>query len=213
VNSAADLEPTGETAAAAADASGADLGGRLSDEATLMLGTMKLDEVGLAPDAVQASSLLLLWQAYQSLAMSDTTAPVEIDAVLDQIEGTMTEAQLDAIAAMSLDEEDMGAFMDEFRTSVPDGGGEGQPSFNPQGGGGPGGGFTPGQGPAGGPPAGFAPPEGGGAFGGGGLGGGGGFSPEQQATAEAGMATRAGNRSALFVLRPLIAELQTLANG
>ena len=201
-NGADALEPTGETAAAAANAGAADLGGSLSDEATLMLGTMKLDEVGLAPDAAQASSLLLLWQAYQSLVMSDATASVEIEAVLDQIQGTMTKEQLDAIAAMSLDEEDMAAFMDEFRPSVAEGDGEGPPSFNPQGGGGPGGG----------PPAGFVPPEGGGAFGGGGFGGGGGFTPEQQATAEAGGFGRAnGGFGNIFLLRPLMAELEGLA--
>jgi hypothetical protein len=52
----------------------------LTDEMALMLGTMKLDDVGLAPDAGQASELLLLWQAYLSLATSDTAAG-QVEAV------------------------------------------------------------------------------------------------------------------------------------
>ncbi len=78
----------------------------------------------------------------------------------------------------------------------------------------------------GGPGLGFAPPEGGRPFGGGAFGeGGGGFgpggefgqgggtpSPQQLATAQARRNSFGeGSRGALFLLRPLIAELMTLA--
>lgn len=175
----------------------------LTDEMVLMLGTMKLDEVGLAPDADQASGLLLLWQAYQSLGTSDTAAPQEMEAVLAQIESAMTEEQTAAIAAMDLDQEDLSGFMGSFRQESAAGQGSSGDGFFFSGGEIPGGAAGPGGGlviPPGGPPGGFTTGD-----------GGEGLSPEMRATALAGRTARAGNLSALFLLRPLIAELQALA--
>ncbi len=196
---AAEGSTTGEAASSAtAVAPAADI--NLTDEMKLMLGTMKLDEVSLPPDAEQASELLLLWQAYQSLATSDTAASQEMEAVLAQIERAMTAEQLAAIAAMDLDQEDLNGLMESFRQETTTGEGSSGDGFLFSGGeppaGGPGRLVIQGEAPAGGPPAGAE-----------------GLSPEMQATAQAGMATRAGNPSALFLLRPLIAELQTLAKG
>jgi hypothetical protein len=178
----------------------------------LMLGTMKLDEVGLEPDAAQASDLLLLWQAYRSLATSDTAAPQEIEAVLGQIEKTMTAEQVAAIAAMDLDQEDLSALLESSRQDAASGDGsfDGFPGGGPGGpAGGAGGGFAP---PGGGPGGDFIPPNGGAGVSPGGFGGGeSGLSPEMQATAQAGRSAGGGAQGGLFLLRPLIAELQALA--
>ncbi|MBF8256138.1 MAG: hypothetical protein HW375_1045 [Anaerolineales bacterium] len=128
-------QTTGSTPAPAVSGDAATSGVALTDEMRLMLGTMKLDEVGLEPDAAQASDLLVLWQAYRSLATSDTAAPQEIEAVLGQIEKTMTAEQVAAIAAMDLDQEDLSALLESSRQDAA--GGDG--SFDGFPGGGPGG--------------------------------------------------------------------------
>jgi hypothetical protein len=138
----------------------------------LAIGTLKLEETtqAVAPD--QAADLLPLWQVLNSLTTSDTAAPEEIEAILEQIQETMTDEQMAAIEAMELTGEDMFATIQElgieFGSSegLPEGAGTGQ---------GPGGGGFPGGGPPGGGPGG-SPGDG---FGGSEL------SPEQIATAQA----------------------------
>jgi len=80
----------------------------------LALGTLKLEEVdeqhpvqAVTPE--QAKSLLPLWQALQG----EVVAQAEVDAVLNQIEGTMTEEQLRAVTDMQLTQEDMQAWLKE----------------------------------------------------------------------------------------------------
>jgi hypothetical protein len=207
-----------ETSQTATDTSvaGADAittGVELTDEMRLMLGTMKLDEVGLVPDADQAAELLVLWQAYRSLATSDTSAPQEIEAVLGQIEKTMTAEQMASIEAMDLGQEDLSVFLEAFRGSIAAGDSDGA------------GGFFFGQGGAGGEGGGFTPPDGvllfgpngpGGGAGGPAFGGGGGgaieeINPEMLATAQAVRGSSPAGRGGLFLLGPLIAELHALA--
>jgi hypothetical protein len=83
--------------------------GALSASNQLMLGTMLLEETGLTVTPEQAKSLLPLWQALQG----GVTVEAEVNAVLEQIEGTMTQEQLEAIAAMQLTWEDLRAWMEE----------------------------------------------------------------------------------------------------
>ena len=78
-------------------------------EMKLMLGTVKLDVTEYAIDAEQASQLLPLWKALRSLGESETTAQAEIDALISQIEDTMTVEQVNAIDTMQLTMQDMGA--------------------------------------------------------------------------------------------------------
>jgi hypothetical protein len=52
-----------------------------------------------------------LWQAYRSLSTSQTAADAEVDALLDQIENTMTAEQVQAIGAMNLTATDMMSLM------------------------------------------------------------------------------------------------------
>ncbi len=74
----------------------------LSAQATLALGTIQLENTDYAVTKDQASELLVLWKALQTLSNDDTTAAVEINAVVAQIESTMTDAQIQAIAGMNL---------------------------------------------------------------------------------------------------------------
>ena len=75
----------------------------------LVLGTMRLEETESAVTPEQAAALLPLWQALRG----GVTAPAEVNAVLKQVEGTMTDEQLAAIAAMQLTREDLQAWMQD----------------------------------------------------------------------------------------------------
>lgn len=79
----------------------------LTADVKLMVGTMKLDGTANAVTATQASTLLPLWQAYQALVNSSTSAQAEKDAVINQIKADMTADQLKAIDAMNLKQSDI----------------------------------------------------------------------------------------------------------
>ncbi len=116
-------------------------------ETQLILGTLKLDGTELEVTADQASKLLTLWKAFRSLSTSDTTAEEELDAVINQIQKTMTAEQLDTIQAMDLKQGDMASIMEELGI-LPEGGfmggqGGGLEGFEPPEG------FTPGELPEG----------------------------------------------------------------
>jgi hypothetical protein len=68
----------------------------------LAVGTLKLEGTDQAVTTEQAVQLLLLWQTYRTLTTSDTAAQVELEAVIQQIQGTMTPEQTQAIEAMQL---------------------------------------------------------------------------------------------------------------
>lgn len=79
----------------------------LSEVMQLAAGIFKLEETDLAVSAGQASELLTLWQAYQSMSSSETTAQAELDALINQIKETLTPEQQQAIAQMQLTYQDM----------------------------------------------------------------------------------------------------------
>ncbi len=79
----------------------------LSEPMRLALGILKLEDTDLAITADQANDLLMLWQAYQSMSNSETTAEVELDALIAQIRETLTTEQQQAINQMQLTMEDM----------------------------------------------------------------------------------------------------------
>ena len=83
--------------------------GALSVSNQLALGTMQLEGTENAITPEQAVALLPLWQALQG----GVTAEAEVNAVLKQIEGAMTQEQLAAIAAMQLTQEGLQAWMEE----------------------------------------------------------------------------------------------------
>jgi predicted small secreted protein len=75
-------------------------------ETQLMLGTVKLEETDNAVNSVQASELLPLWKTLRSLVSSETAAQAEIDAVIAQIQDTMSDEQMMAIEEMGLTMQD-----------------------------------------------------------------------------------------------------------
>ena len=89
----------------------------------LVIGTLKLDGTPNAVTTEQAAALLPLWQAAQSLSTNSNTAKAEIDAVYQQIEETMTPAQIQAIAAMKLTQADMSSLGQQLGFNF---------AFNPQ---------------------------------------------------------------------------------
>jgi hypothetical protein len=81
----------------------------LSLEGDLLVGTFKLENTSLAINSAQASTLLPLWETLQSLASSNTTASQEVDAVVSQIESSMSADQVSSITAMKLTQQDLAA--------------------------------------------------------------------------------------------------------
>lgn len=86
-----------------------DYEGALDASAQLALGTLKLEETESVVTPEQAKTLLPLWQALRG----GVTAQAEMNAVLAQIERTMTQEQLQAIAEMRLTQDDLRAWMEE----------------------------------------------------------------------------------------------------
>jgi len=80
----------------------------------LALGTFKLEDTEYAVDSEQAAELLPLWKALRSLSESETAATTEIDALLNQIQDTMTSEQLTTIDSMELTGQDMAAIFEEL---------------------------------------------------------------------------------------------------
>ena len=90
----------------------------LSIRSQLVLGTLKLEETGLAVTREQAAELVPLWQASRNLARSGTGATEEVNAVLDQIQAAMTPEQLAAIAEFKLTRADNQALSQQLGLST-----------------------------------------------------------------------------------------------
>ena len=82
----------------------------------LALGTLKLEDTADALTAAQAGELLPLWQIIEGGSLQ---GDAETEAVLKQIEGRMTEAQLAAIEGMELTWQDIGDWMQEQGIEMP----------------------------------------------------------------------------------------------
>lgn len=174
----------------------------------IILGTFKLDGTTQAVTAEQAKELLPLWQVYQDLITSDTAAQEEVDGLVEQIQGTMTAEQLQAITDMNLTQRDIMTLMQEKGLDFASGQRNNSSGSNSTGNGNnfPGGGF-------GGPPDGFVPPDGGFQ---GGPGGGQNLNPEQIATAQAARQQAGGGGGAFMptaLLDALIKLLQEKAGA
>ncbi len=87
-------------------------GDDLSLQGKLALGTLKLEGTELAIDEAQATELLPLWQALNTLTNSDTTATAELNAVVNQIQETMSAAQIKALNEMELTSEGLTAMIE-----------------------------------------------------------------------------------------------------
>ncbi len=93
-----------------------DFEGALSPMNQLVLGILLLEESDNAITAAQAASMLVLWQALQSGTIQNQT---ERAAILTQIEGTLTEAQVEEIGAMQLTFTDMNEWAQEYGIELP----------------------------------------------------------------------------------------------
>jgi hypothetical protein len=96
----------------------------------LALGTFKLDQTDYSIGAQEAGELLPLWKAYRSLSQSDTTAAEEIQALVSQIQSTMTPEQVKAIEAMNLSIQDLQSISQELGLNLGTGSGPG--NLSPQ---------------------------------------------------------------------------------
>lgn len=186
---------------------GSPTAGELPATTQLILGTLKLEETENAVTAEQAAELLTLWQTLQVLSESDTAAQQETEALITQIQETMTGEQMQAITDMDLSREDMMTVMQEQGLGM---GVNPQNSTSQSGSSSSGGGFT---GPAGGMP----PPDERG-FQGGGPGmvaGGQGqtLSADQIATAQAARQAGGGNMIPAPLLNALIEFLKEKAGS
>ena len=184
---------------------------------SLLIGTLKLQSTGNAVNATQAAALIPLWQAYAQLTGSNSAAQAEIDAVVTQIQQTLTPAQFQAITAMKLTRQDM--FTEMSSLGLTNGGGaNGTPgfSFTPRAGGGAGGGGFPGGGDGGGGGGGFFPGGGAGGGGGGvpGAGGAGGTTtrPTPNAT-QIALRAQYANRIPTALMNALVSYLQKTAGS
>lgn len=145
-------------------------GGRaLSPEAKLALGTIKLEGTRQAVDAKTAARLIPLWQLMAQLDSSNSSAPQEVEAVMEQIKATMSADQVSAVDNMSLTSADLFSLFQQQQQAQANSAAGGN-------GGGFGGGFGSRNSEGGGTRVFFAGGPGGpggGGFGGGGFGGGG----------------------------------------
>ncbi len=95
----------------AGNAPGLGAAGELSAPMQVALGTIKLDGTENAVTAEQAKELLPLWETLRQLESSDTAATEEKDALVSQIQESMTTKQTQAITALGLTRQDMFSIM------------------------------------------------------------------------------------------------------
>ena len=123
-------------------------------ETQIAVGTLKLAGTDQDISNEQAQNLVVYWETYQQLSQSDTAAQEEVDALISQIQATMTSDQMQAITDMNITQQDVLTSMQGVSVAsnnssnntvnVPSGSSSGSSM------------------PAGGPPAdGGAPPDGG----------------------------------------------------
>ncbi len=80
----------------------------------LAVGTIILDDTELAIGHDQAEILIPYWKLYLNLLESDATAPEELEAMINEIEGVMTSEQLSYIIDLELIQEDLMTLMSDL---------------------------------------------------------------------------------------------------
>jgi hypothetical protein len=166
----------------------------------LLVGTFRLEGTSNAVDAKTAATLIPLWQTYSQLTSSNTAAQAEIDAVISQIQQTMTPQQVKAITAMKLTQQDLFTTMSDLGLNNFGSAANGTPEPN----------STPGT--RRGFPGGSGGFSGGGGFPGGGTGGTGGTRPTPNPTFQAAR-TQFANRIPTPLMNALIDLLQKKAQA
>jgi hypothetical protein len=82
----------------------------------LGLGILKLESSSLAVTACQANTLLPLWEAVKSLSTSNLTSAAEMSALYQQIEGSLTSDQVQAIQNLSLTQSELNTMIQQQST-------------------------------------------------------------------------------------------------
>jgi hypothetical protein len=82
----------------------------------LGFGILKLEGTSQAVTTSQASTLLPLWMAVKSLNSSNMTSPAEMAALYQQIEDSLTTAQVKAIQNLSLTQTELNTMIQQQRT-------------------------------------------------------------------------------------------------
>jgi hypothetical protein len=91
----------------------------LSTVEELVLGTLKLEGTSQeAVDKTQAATFLPLWKAYIELQSNNSTASEEVDAVISQIQSSMTTDQTKAIDNLKLTSQDLLDTMASFGITI-----------------------------------------------------------------------------------------------
>jgi hypothetical protein len=73
----------------------------------LAVGTLQLTGSEQDVSAEQAQELIVYWQVYKELSQSETAAQAEIDGLLEQIQETMSDDQVQAISNMDITQQDV----------------------------------------------------------------------------------------------------------
>lgn len=94
----------------------------------LALGLFKLEETSATLSSEQAAALVPLWKAYRNLTTSGEGSGKEIEALIVQIQETLSEDQLVAIADMQLTMQDLMQLAQEKNLAL--GGGAGGPNLS-----------------------------------------------------------------------------------
>lgn len=94
------------SSSAAATAIGSS-GSNLPVATELAVGTLRLAGTEQDITVDQAKELVVYWQVYRELSQSQTAAQAEVDALVSQIEETMTSDQMQAITDMQITQQDV----------------------------------------------------------------------------------------------------------
>lgn len=132
--SAVNASQPGEAESAVQDQTSAlprDYEGALPPTNQLILGIFELEGTGFAVTGAQAASMLPLWQALQSGTIQN---PTERAAILRQLEGTLTETQVQAIGDLQLTFADLNEWARNNGIEMPQFGQDGQGGRGGQGG-------------------------------------------------------------------------------
>lgn len=99
--------------------------GALSNRLLLALGSLKLAETDNPITVEQAPQMLILWQAFNNLTRSGTSAEAEVEALISQIEQSFTLEQIEAINDMALTQVDLQTWAQENGITIGSGTGTG----------------------------------------------------------------------------------------
>jgi hypothetical protein len=82
------------------------------------LGILQLEGTSQAVTASQASILLPLWMAVKSLSTSDITSPAEMTALYQQIQDSLTSAQVQTIKNLNLTQSGLNTMIQQQRSGT-----------------------------------------------------------------------------------------------